>query len=174
MTDSSQNQEKSKSLKWVFLWAGALIIIDALFLNQGVISALIGAWMLLVAVPRAVFFTKAPELKRYRLKRAAVFIGAMAMVFVLNWANNQIARKRASTLIAAVKAFNQKLDRYPAKLEELAPEFIERVPIAKYTLTDNSFRYISTPESHSLFYVSMPPFGRPTYTFERDEWFYAD
>ncbi|MFZ3073041.1 MAG: hypothetical protein WA162_07340 [Thermodesulfobacteriota bacterium] len=174
MTDSTQNQEKRKSLKWVFLSAGALVIFDALFLNQGVISALIGAWMLLVAIPRAVFSTKVPELKRYRLRRAAVFIGAMAMVFVFNWANNQIARKRAETLIAAVKAFNQKHQRYPAKLEELAPDFIDRVPIAKYTLTDNSFRYISTQENHSLFYVSMPPFGRPTYSFERNEWFYVD
>ncbi len=174
MTDSTQNQEKRKGLKRVFLWAGGLIILDALIINQGVISALIGAWMLLVAVPRAVFFTKAAEMKRYRLWRAAVFIGVAPLVLGYNMANNQIAGKRAETLVVAVKSFKEKHRRYPAKLEELAPDFIDHVPVAKYILTDNSFHYTSTPENHILFYISMPPFGRPSYSFERNEWYYMD
>ncbi|MBI5888260.1 MAG: hypothetical protein HZB82_06070 [Deltaproteobacteria bacterium] len=130
--------------------------------------------MLLMAIPRAVFFTKDLELKRYRLRRAAIFIAAMLFVFAFNWGNNQIARKRAEMLIAAVKSFNEKHRRYPANLGELAPDFIDRVPVAKYTLTSNSFFYFSTPENHILFYISMPPFGRPYYNFVRNEWGYLD
>jgi len=174
MTDSTQKQKKRKNLIRIFLWAGALIILDALVLNQGVISVLIGAWMLLVAIPRAVFFTKDSELKRHRLWRAAVFIGVAPLVLGYNMANNQIAGERAKTLVVAVKSFKEKHHRYPAKLDELAPDFIDRVPVAKYILTDNSFHYTSTPESHILFYISLPPFGRPSYSFERDEWFYLD
>lgn len=154
--------------------AVALIIIDAFVFNQGVISGLIGTWMLLVALPRAVFFTKAPELKRYRLRRAAVFIGAAVLVFAYTFGNNQVAEKRAEALIVAVKSFKEKHHRYPAKLEELVPDFIDRVPAAKDTLLFNSFIYSSTPENHSLLYVAMPPFGRRVYSFERNEWFSLD
>ena len=173
-TDSTQDQEKRKSLKWVLLWAGALIIIDAFVFSQGILSGFIGSWILLVALPRAVFFTKGPELKRYRLRRAAVFIGAATLVFAYTFGNNQIAEKRAETLIIAVKSFKEKHHRYPEKLEELTPDFIDRVPKAKDTLMFNAFFYNSTSEDHVLFYVTMPPFGRKVYSFERDEWFTMD
>lgn len=96
------------------------------------------------------------------------------LVFGLNWANNQIAKSRAETLVDAIKAFNQKHQRYPEKLDELVPEYIDHVPTAKYTLFFASFFYLSGHEFHSLFYVAMPPFGRPTYNFERDKWGYMD
>ncbi len=174
ITDSTQNQGKQKSLKRVFIWVGALIIIDTFVLSAGVISMLIGIWMLLVAIPRALFFTKAPELKWYRLRRAAVFLGAAALVFLYTFGNNQIAKKRAETVISAVKSFNEKNHRYPAKLEELMPDFIDRVPTAKFSLLYNSFVYISTSEDHTLLYFTMPPYGRRVYSFERNEWLIMD
>jgi hypothetical protein len=32
----------------------------------------------------------------------------------------------------------------------------------------------ASKNSHLLFYTSMPPFGRPTYSFENQKWAYTD
>jgi hypothetical protein len=154
-------------------WAGALIVIDALILNQGVIAALVGVWTLGVSLPRAVF-TKIREEKRLGLARVGILLGAAVMVFALNWANNQIARSRAETLVTAIRVFNERHRRYPAKLDELVPDFIGRVPVAKYALISGSFQYVSRPGYHALLYVEFPPFGRPVYNFERDTWGHLD
>lgn len=171
--DTAQKELKPVNLKKAFVWAGVLVALDAFLLNQGVLSALVGAWMLLVSLPRSAF-NKSPEQRNRRFARIAIFLGAVMLVFGLNSANNQIARKRAETLITAIKAFKLKNQRYPEKLSELVPDFIKYLPTAKYTLSFNSFHYVSGPESHSLFYVEMPPFGRPTYSFERGSWGYLD
>ncbi|MBI4938314.1 MAG: hypothetical protein HY846_08900 [Nitrosomonadales bacterium] len=156
-----------------FAWAGVLIVFDAFIANQGVVATLVGLWMLFVSLPRAAL-SKNPEQKSRGYKRVAIFLGAVLLVFVLNWANNQIARSRAETLVTAIKAFNQKYQRYPEKLDELVPVFIDHIPDAKYTLIFSSFKYISGPEFHSIFYIALPPFGRPTYYFEGDKWGYLD
>lgn len=159
------------NLKKSATWAAVLVVVDAFFLNLGINSALVGLWMLLVSLPRAVF-TKQVEQRNPRLARVAIFLGAALLVFGLNWANNQIAQHRAETLIAAIEAFVQKNDRFPEKLDELVPEFIDHVPSAKYTLAFSSFYYESRPDSHSLFYVAIPPFGRSTYNFEMSNWWH--
>jgi hypothetical protein len=164
---------KRINLRRALIWAGVLVAVDVFLLNQGVISALVGLWMLFVSLPRAAF-AKDLEQRRPRLVRVAIFVGAVLLVFGLNWANNQIARNRAETLIAAIKAFNQKNHRYPTTLDELAPGFIDHVPNAKYAYVSASFYYVSSPEHHSLFYMAFPPFGRPTYNFERNTWGYLD
>lgn len=173
MTDTAKKELKPINLKWVFVWAGILIAVDAFILNQGAISALFGLWVLLVSLPRAAF-TKIPEQRNLRFKRVGIYLGAIILVFGLNWANNQIAKKRANTLVTAIKAYNQQNQKYPEKLVDLVPEFINHVPTAKYTLAFQSFVYISIPEYHSLFYVALPPFGRPTYNFEKGRWGYLD
>lgn len=106
VTVAAQKEAKPVSLKRAFVWAGVLVGIDAFILNQGAISALVGLWMLFVSLPRAVF-TKIPKQRNRRFARIAIFLGAVILVFGLNWANNQIARKRADTLVIAIKAFDQ-------------------------------------------------------------------
>lgn len=51
---------------------------------------------------------------------------------------------------------------------------VKEIPVAKYTLASNRFFYISSKNSHILFYTSMPPSGRPTYSFEKQKWAYTD
>ena len=173
MTDSAQPEVQQISLRRASVWAVALVVVDAFFLNQGAIAAIVGLWMLFVSLPHAAF-SRSPDQRRRRLARAAIFLGAVLLVFGLNWANNQIAKRRFETLITAIKAFKQERQRYPAKLDELVPEFLDHVPLAKYTLAFPSFWYIALPDDHSLFYVEFPPFGRPTYTFETDKRWYLD
>ena len=163
------------NLTRTFAWAAALVVFDAFFLNQGVIAALVGLWALVVTVPRAAF-TKDSEQKRLRLARAAIVLGAVLLVFASNAANNHLARSRADTLIAAIKAFKQQKQRFPTKLDELVPDFIDHVPVAKYILFPpfGCFDYMVSPERHSLMYTAMPPFGRPYYQFEEGKWRYMD
>jgi hypothetical protein len=60
-------------------------------------------------------------------------------------------------------------------LDDLVPAFVERIPLAKYTLGPyNKFHYIPYEPAPSLMYVSLPPFGRPIYSFARDRWNYLD
>lgn len=167
---------KPIDLRKTCIWAGVLVAVDAFVLNQGVISFLVGLWMLLVAFPRAIFFTKDPALRRQHLARAGIFLVAVALVLGLNRANNQIAQSRAETLVAAIKAFHRQNHRYPDRLEELVPGFIDHIPRAKYALTFRSFQYRTGPNYHALIYTSIPPYYRPVYLFEADDdkWGYLD
>jgi len=174
MPDSVQYELKSISLTSASVWAVALIAVDAFFLNQGGLSAIVGLWMLFVSLPRAAF-AKHREQRPRRLVRVAIFLGAVLLVFGLNWANNQIARRRFETLITAIKAFKHEHQRYPAKLDELVPDFLDHIPRAKYVLGDPAaFHYLTAPDYHSLFYVEFPPFGRPIFDFEKDRSWYLD
>ena len=83
-------------------------------------------------------------------------------IFAANWINNRIARTRAETLIVAVKKFKQSTGHYPANLQDLVPNFIDHIPLAKYTIAFNDFKFSSNEAHVSLWYVEMPPFGRPS------------
>ena len=54
--------------------------------------------------------------------------------------------------------------------------FIEQVPLVKYTLGQNMFYYhhYMPEDKASLFYVALPPFGRPMYFFPENRWSYMD
>jgi hypothetical protein len=151
-----------------------LVVIDAFFLNQGAIALLVGLWMLLVGLSRTFVAKKYATVRAARLRNIAVYFVAVILVFVFNALNNHLAQSRANALISAVKAFHGKNQRYPRSLEELVPDYVERVPLAKYTLMVNKFWYYTSDQDASLFYVDFPPFGRPTYSFRRDAWDYLD
>ena len=82
--------------------------------------------------------------------------------------------RRANALVSAVKAYHSKYQRYPGSLNELVPEFAQRIPRAKYTLLFSFFWYGTDEGNAILFYVAVPPFGRRTYSFARDQWIYLD
>jgi hypothetical protein len=151
-----------------------LVVIDAFFLNQGALALLVGLWALLVRLPRTFLAKKYAKVRAARLRNIAIYFVAVILVFVFNAANNHLAQSRANVLISAVKAFHDKNQRYPKSLEELVPDYVERVPLAKYTFMFNRFWYFTSDQGTSLFYVGLPPFGRPTYSFTRNAWRYMD
>ncbi len=173
MTAAIEPAANKSSLRNTLTFAVALVVIDALFLNQGGISALIGAVAVVVLLPRAAF-SKEPAQRRLRLAKAVIVLAAVLSVFGLNWANNKLARHRAESIIVAVEAFNQKHQRYPTTLDELVPELIADIPVAKYAFISSKFYYYASPGSHVLLYMKLPPFGRPTYNFEKQKWGYLD
>lgn len=168
-TVSAQQPSPARAL----LLAGALVFIDALWLNQGLFSLLFAAGLLLIGLPRA-YLPKFRPVRRQRLRNLAIYLCAVLLVWALNVANNRIAQSRAEELIAAVKAYREKNGRYPGRLQELVPSFIERVPLAKYTLSFNTFTYVPSDADPLLMYAALPPFGRPVYSFAGDKWGYLD
>jgi hypothetical protein len=165
---------KARSLRRALLLASLLIFLDAFYVNSGAIALLVGLWVLVIGLPRTFLAKKFVAVRRQRLRDIAIYIAAVILVFVFNAANNNIAKRRADVLVSAVKAFHTKNQRYPQSLEELVPDYVERIPLAKYTLGLNHFFYRPYSPHPVLFYVESPPFGRPTYSFARDEWTYLD
>ncbi|WP_157648676.1 hypothetical protein [Thiobacillus denitrificans] len=164
---------KVPSLTRAVVLAILLIIIDALWLNQGVIAILVGLGLLFIGLPRTLLRKFVP-VRSQRLRNLGVYLSAVALVFLLNTLNNRLAQSRAEVLVSAVKSFHSENQRYPQSLEELVPRYIEQVPLAKYTLMFNQFGYIASDNGTYLEYMDMPPFGRPVYSFSRNEWFYLD
>lgn len=151
-----------------------LVLLDAFILNQGAIAFLAGVWLILVSLPRALLLKRFAGTRRIRMAGIGIGLVAVVAVFVLNAANNRLARHRAESVVAAVEAFHADQKRYPASLQELQPRYLESVPLAKYTLLFNDFRYLVYKDDATLMYVALPPFGRPSYRFKDKRWGYLD
>lgn len=164
---------KTPSLPRALVLAALLVLVDAFWFNQGIFSLLIGLGLIFIALPRA-FLPKFRATRRARLRNIGIYLIAVVIVLVLNAVNNRIAARRADDVVAAVKAFHAQNGRYPDSLDALVPAFLTAVPRAKYTLQFDKFMYIKTESSALLYYVAIPPFGRPTFDFARDSWGYID
>jgi hypothetical protein len=165
---------KDPQLRKTLALSLALVVFDAFVINQGLVAFLVGVWLVFISTPATLIRARWKGMRAERLVRIALGLLAVSLVFALNVANNKLARSRAETLIAAVEAFHNAEKRYPAKLDELAPTYIAEVPLAKYTLLFNQFSYHSSGDLAMLSYVSLPPFGRPTYNFKKKSWGYLD
>ena len=145
-------------------------MIDAFFLGQGVIAIVLCVAGVLYFLPRAIAARHDGAQFKLRLSKAAITsVAGFAALGIIVY-GNVIARDRAETLIVAVDQFYLKHGRYPARLEEVVPEFISEIPAAKYVGLADKFRYSVSGSHHSLQYTVVPPFGRSIYTFEDRKW----
>lgn len=156
-----------------FLFAGALLVLDAFVLNQGAIAAVMLLLVLVVVLPVAVY-RLLRHADRRLLATCAIYAVAAVLVFAANHVNNRIAAARATELIAAIARYKSETGDYPVSLEALVPAYVDRVPRAKYAVLSADFSYQSRPGLTTLSYMELPPFGRPTYDFEKGIWFYLD
>lgn len=161
-------------IKKSILIAIGLFIFDAFIMNQGAIAIIAILVIILWLLPKSAFLKYKKRSPAVPLTKALIY-GAMALaVLTANFANNKLAKYRAEKLIVAIEAFHQSTGSYPEKLTDLVPAYIPDVPNAKYALTSNKFWYYNDQGNASLFYVAHPPFGRPTYSFNRHSWGYID
>lgn len=153
--------------------ATIILIVDSYFLSQGVIATITLFIVVFVLIPKAIY--KQYKKKEYKTSYIICLIyGASALlVFFLINANNKIAHNRSEMLIAKIEQYKTDNGTYPIKLDDLIPRYIESIPTAKFS-SMNKFHYSSIPDHTSLFYVAIPPFGRPIYNFEQSEWSYLD
>jgi hypothetical protein len=167
---------EGRNLRGTIGWAVGIYVFDALMINQGAIAALMGIVVVLWMLPRMLFAAVQKDREQMKLwaAKAVIFAVMVVAVFGSNSMNNQLARHRAETLISACKAYQAKYQKLPDHLEDIVPEFIPEVPLAKFALMYNRFYYIPSEGHHILMWIALPPFGRPQYFFEEDRWGYLD
>jgi predicted PurR-regulated permease PerM len=151
-----------------------LFVVDAYVLNQGVLALVVAAAVILFVIPHALIARKYRGRRGPRLRNLMIVLLAVALVFAFIVVNNRMARERAEVLIAAVRNFRAAEQRYPLNLQELVPKYASEIPRAKYTFALNTFTYSATGAAPTLSYTSLPPYGRPTYSFDRGEWRFID
>lgn len=171
LADKTADSAKPPSIGPTLTGAALLFFVDAIWMNQGGISAIFGLAILFVSIPMALF-GRERALRAYKLKKSAIWLVAVVSVLAFNWASNQMAYHRANEVIAAVKAYHQQHDVYPKRLDDLVPTYLPSVPRAKYVLALGRFKYLYDEANPVLYYVSFPPFDRPTFNFKRNKWFH--
>jgi hypothetical protein len=109
---------------------------------------------------------------------ALVRIGIPALTLGLARTNNDvqlgIAEANAQRVVAACEAYHAANGRFPQKLDELVPQYLNSVPVAKYCLLQPaSFAYydLGTPK---LYWYVVPPYLRKIYDFHTRSWSYLD
>jgi hypothetical protein len=160
----------------LYVWDALIFGGPGLTLFVMIIFILIGVGQTLMKVLRGQPVLKTP------LRNMAIYaICFVAVIFTFR-INNEIARSRADIVVSAVKQYKAKYQRYPETLQTMVSEFLPSVPLAKYTLLFNNFRYWRNGykddeqlrEDAALFYFKIPFFGRPIFGFERDQWGFID
>lgn len=147
-----------------------LFVVDAFVLNQfmiAIFTVILGIPALLVKLFKA---RKDSARMKLLVSKAGIYAVMVVLIIGANVVNNMVAEGRAKDIIAACEQFKVKNGRYPEKLSELVPDFLAKVPSAKYSLTGSAFRYFSRQESHALMYEAVPPYGRKYYVFEKKVW----
>jgi hypothetical protein len=102
------------------------------------------------------------------------------LTFCLVRANNtfqlRVAETNGQRIVAACEEYHAANGRFPRKLDELVPKYMNSVPMAKYCFGPwSEFIYVSrTPEHATLFWHIIPPHYRKIYDFETRRWSYLD
>jgi hypothetical protein len=166
--------EENKTLRKTLIIAICLFLIDALFLNQGIIGAIALLFMVFWLIPKSIFLWLKKQSVKAQLYKCLIYFLMAISIFGANYLNNQLAKSRAKRIIVAVEKYKAVNHRYPKKLAMLAPEYIEAIPTAKYTLFANGFFYSNRDDYAFIGYVAMPPFGRRIYDFNKKKWGFID
>jgi hypothetical protein len=168
----------SKGLLWdirgVLVSAGAIYVVDALIVGAPMIIGLVLIALVFWLVPRTIAAYRNRQLLKRRAASAAIYLLLVCLSFGTYALNEHIARERAHELIAACEAYKAEYGHYPDKLKDLVPEFVSRIPVAKYALLTGDFLYPVSNRVHILMYIRIPPFGRALYTLEEGRWSYLD
>jgi hypothetical protein len=145
-----------------------LYLFDGFILGSGII-----AWLILFALGVSIvsWTVKSRHLADIKndLPKRLIYLGTAVLIFFTNSINLRIAAHRAQLLVVACEQYRAAHGEYPRQLENLVPEFVSEIPLAKYTLFENRFKYISTEGRHVLLY-SLIPFEHKSYVFEFKQW----
>ena len=151
----------------------ALYLVDSWFAGQGLWSVLVCfAGVMVLGVGALVALVRGRRAwAASRGRRALIYVLLAATTVATLRFHGRTAESRARQVIEACNAYHARHGSYPAHLTDLVPEFFEGVPRAKYTIMWGEFSYwTSSPESHTLMYVAVPPFGRRLYNLETGRW----
>jgi hypothetical protein len=156
-----------------------IFLADVGFAGQGLFSLLVatvGVGVLTFGAVWAAVRGAVPRgWVRSRAMRATMYLCLGIMTFAVMRIHTATAENHAAQVIEACRAYQARHGRLPDHLQELVPDFLPAVPAAKYTLSYGEFTYLTSGhQSHTLMYVTLPPFGRRLYHFEEARWSQLD
>jgi hypothetical protein len=154
---------------WPLLVAGVLVCFDGLILGVPMLSLLAGLYAVLALIVGLI--------RRRSVRTPIVLMFTFVVALGIGRFNRWLAHERAEEVIAAVEAFHAETGAYPAELEELVPKYFDEVPVAKYAISYNEFRYngaVDSVRGPSLLYIDVAPFGMMRYYFDDKKWIYLD
>jgi hypothetical protein len=157
-------------------FAASIFILDAVILNQGFVAVVLILLALFVFFPFALLLRRRDRRKyEQRLVKIAIYVLTGVAVLGSNTLQNRIADRRAIAIGNACLAYRAKYHQYPAELEDLVPEFLPSVPVAKWGGEHfNYSRALDPDREPMLYYAAVPPFGRRFYHMESGGWGYLD
>jgi hypothetical protein len=167
-------EQPSNTTKKTVIKSAIFFILDAFVINQGVISIFLVLTIVFWWLPKSAFKKYTKQSPKQEFVKVLIYGCTAIAVFTSININNTIAKNRAADLVQTIENYRQATGKYPNTLDNLIPKYFPQLPKAKYTLGFNNFIYLNHEGNISLFYYDFPPFGRPTYIFERKEWIYLD
>jgi len=151
----------------------AIIAVILIFLFAFLFESPLTAFVVFVILAAVSLLQKGSE-SGVRMKKVVIYLFMFLLTMGITMANNHFAKQSAAGIIAAAESYMQKRGTYPGQLSDLVPEYLPKVPAAKYTLYANDFKYIAREKQHTLIYVKKPPYGKAYYILEEKKWGMSD
>ncbi len=152
--------------------AAILLAWDVAFTGSCLMSSLLcPIWFLVSLIRNAI--------QRPGWRLALVRIGIPALTLWLARVNNDfqlaVANKNAQRVVTACEKYHAVNGKFPRTLDELVPQYMNSVPVAKYCFAWDRFFYSShSSDSTMLVWHVVPPHLRKIYDFETRRWSYLD
>jgi hypothetical protein len=154
--------------------AAAIVLTFDVVLTGSILmsSILCPIWMLVSLLKSAI------NRPGWGLAVARIFIPALTLWLVK--ANDafqlRVAEANGQRIVAACEDYHAANGRFPGKLDELVPKYMNSVPVAKYCLGPGSRFFYVAPDHGSamLAWEIVAPHYRRVYNFETRCWFYLD
>jgi len=150
----------------------ALYVFDALMFDQGFLTAVVALVMLLpgaLHVGLGLFEDRARA--RHGFRMIAGYVAVAVAVIATVRINEGIARARGERIVAALELYKAKHGAYPERLQELVPEYLPAVPLAKYNLVFNQFQYwYHADEDDGFLMYPTLSFARHLYRLKTAQW----
>ncbi|MCX5804432.1 MAG: hypothetical protein NTU69_13055 [Proteobacteria bacterium] len=143
------------------------VVIDSL----GIIFAFLVALMV-IALKRV----KSEHPVRMKLIAIGIYTVMLVCAIALKAINNQVSLRNASVIIAACEQYKTKKGVYPDRLNNLVPEYLSKVPVARYsgitgwTYFHHSKKREDEGDYYTLQYSYESLFGRRFYNSETKQW----
>ena len=164
------------SIKRSVIWAAGFYIWDVLIFGLPVIGLGL-SFLAFVSYGLFALVRKAKqerEMARRYAWKGLIFLVTVAAILGSHNLNLKMGASNADRIIDAVETFYMDQNRFPEKLEELVPVYLERIPRAAVRFNANEYRYWDEGGRYQLLWVKVPPYLRAVYDFGTKEWIVFD
>ena len=104
----------------------------------------------------------------FRYLMAVVTLGAILVTVQMN---SRFGQRNAKTIIAAAERYKERNNKYPSRLQDLTPEFLDEIPRCAIRLMWSQYVYVYRADgTHMLIWLVIPPRGKRVYYFEEGLW----